>query len=201
MGVDVTIVHKVLSATVLEIERNQTRIANPGLKDDPEALQEEMENNCLTSLYLVMILTKVTRKDPDKVEMGPMKDIYRLVQLNPRTSTGSTLLHFTVNQQTPVDDFHTNEVCKFPCASTSKLFLQADRVGLPHSSRHHNGSTGSRSPHRCCERSWTDSPIRSCHRGGRDHTEISIQDVSEMSRSSVDKEIQSELPGPGTPVP
>merc|ERR1712059_185422 len=74
MGVDVTIVHKVLSATVLEIERNQTRIANPGLKDDPEALQEEMENNCLTSLYLVMILTKV---------------------------------------------------CKFPCASTSKLLLQA----------------------------------------------------------------------------
>jgi len=125
LEVDVTIVHKVLSATVLEIERNQTRIANPGLKDDPEALQEEMENNCLTSLYLVMILTKVTRKEPDKVEMGPMKDIYRLVQLNPRTSTGSTLLHLTVNQQTPVDDFHTNEVCKFPCASTSKLLLQA----------------------------------------------------------------------------
>merc|ERR1712059_46305 len=74
LEVDVTIVHKVLSATVLEIERNQTRIANPGLKDDPEALQEEMENNCLTSLYLVMILTKV---------------------------------------------------CKFPCASTSKLLLQA----------------------------------------------------------------------------
>merc|ERR1719334_563391 len=72
-----------------------------------------------------MILTKVTQKDPDKVEMGPMKDIYRLVQLHPRTSTGSTLLHLTVNQQTPVDDFHTNEVCKFPCASTSKLLLQA----------------------------------------------------------------------------
>ena len=31
-------------------------------------------------------------------------------QLNPITSTGSTLLHLTVNQNTPVDDFHTNEV-------------------------------------------------------------------------------------------
>ena len=26
---------------------------------------------------------------------------------------------------TPVDDFHTNEVCKFPCSSTTKLLLQA----------------------------------------------------------------------------
>ena len=33
-------------------------------------------------------------------------------QLNPITSTGSTLLHLTVNQNTPVDDFHTNEVLR-----------------------------------------------------------------------------------------
>lgn len=100
------------------------KIANPGVKDDPEALQEEMENNCLTSLYLIMILTKVSKKE-EKVEFAAMKEIYRLVQLNPLTSTGSSLLHLTVNQQTPVDDFHTNEVCKFPCSSTTKLLLQA----------------------------------------------------------------------------
>ena len=35
---------------------------------------------------------------------------YLFFQLNPITSTGSTLLHLTVNQNTPVDDFHTNEV-------------------------------------------------------------------------------------------
>jgi len=125
LEVDVESVHKVLTATVLEIERNQARIVNPGLKDDPETLQEEMENNCLTSLYLIMILTKVGKKDTDKVEFTAMKEIYKLVQLNPLTSTGSSLLHLTVNQQTPVDDFHTNDVCKFPCASTSKLLLQA----------------------------------------------------------------------------
>jgi len=126
LEVQVNSVQQVLSATVLEIERNQKKIANPGIKDDPEALQEEMENNCLTSLYLIMILTKVSKKeDKEKVEIGPMKDIYKLVQLNPVTSTGSSLLHLTVNHATPVDDFHTNDVCKFPCANTSKLLIQA----------------------------------------------------------------------------
>ena len=33
-------------------------------------------------------------------------------QLNPITSTGSTLLHLTVNQNTPVDNLHTNEVLR-----------------------------------------------------------------------------------------
>jgi len=124
LEVDVISVKEVLNSTVIEIERNQEKIVNPGVKDDPEALQEEMENNCLTSLYLVMILTKVSKKE-EKVEFAAMKEIYRLVQLNPLTSTGSSLLHLTVNQQTPVDDFHTNEVCKFPCSSTTKLLLQA----------------------------------------------------------------------------
>merc|ERR1719509_422244 len=125
LEVDIQTVKEVLNATVIEIERNQKKIANPGIKDDPESLQEEMENNCLTALYLVMILTKVTKKDPEKVEFSAMKEIYKLVQLNPITSTGSSLLHLTANQQTPVDDFHTNEVCKFPCSSTTKLLLAA----------------------------------------------------------------------------
>ena len=143
LEVDILTVKEVLNATVIEIERNQKKIANPGIKDDPELLQEEMENNCLTSLYLVMILTKISKKE-EKVEFAALQEIYKLVQLNPLTSTGSSLLHLTVNQQTPVgelkerrqnyysmfksmylDDFHTNEVCKFPCSSTTKLLLQA----------------------------------------------------------------------------
>jgi hypothetical protein len=51
-----------------------------------------------------------------------------------------------VDQQTPVDDFHTNEVCRFPCApaaklllqvgaqrrQNAKLFLQSFELGFPH---------------------------------------------------------------------
>ena len=58
-----------------------------------------MENNCLTALYLIMILTKVTlrpeyleeflnwkilqvtKKDPEKVEFSAMKEIFKLVQV------------------------------------------------------------------------------------------------------------------------
>ena len=103
LEVDTITVKEVLNATVIEIERNQKKIANPGVKDDVELLQEEMENNCLTSLYLIMILTKISKKE-EKVEFAAMQEIYKLVQLNPLTSTGSSLLHLTVNQQTPVGE-------------------------------------------------------------------------------------------------
>ena len=59
LEVDTLTVKEVLNATVIEIDRNQKKISNPGIKDDPELLQEEMENNSLTSLYLIMILTKI----------------------------------------------------------------------------------------------------------------------------------------------
>ena len=59
LEVDTLTVKEVLNATVIEIDRNQRKICNPGIKDDPELLQEEMENNSLTSLYLIMILTKI----------------------------------------------------------------------------------------------------------------------------------------------
>ena len=51
-----------------------------------------MENNCLTALYLVMILTKVTKKDPEKVEFSAMKEIYKLVQVK-RETVSCTHLH------------------------------------------------------------------------------------------------------------
>merc|ERR1719216_446449 len=88
---DVPCKSDVLNATVIEIDRNQRKISNPGIKDDPELLQEEMENNSLTSLYLIMILTKISKKE-EKEEFAAMQEIYKLVQLDPQTSTGSSLL-------------------------------------------------------------------------------------------------------------
>ena len=67
LEVDVISVKEVLNSTVIEIERNQEKIVNPGVKDDTEALREEMENNCLTSLYLV--------SKEEKVEFAAMKEI------------------------------------------------------------------------------------------------------------------------------
>jgi len=118
-------VKEVLAATVVEIGKNQKKIACPGPKDDPELIQDELENNMVTSLYLIMILTKVLKNSDQKVEFSAMKEIYELIHLNPTYRNGSALLHLVVNQLTPVDDFHTNDVCRFPCANTTKLLIQA----------------------------------------------------------------------------
>ena len=49
--------------------------------------------------------------------------VYRLVQLNVRTSAGRTLLHLACASDTPVDDFHTNTVVKFPCSTSVKILV------------------------------------------------------------------------------
>ncbi|KAK3879355.1 hypothetical protein Pcinc_016071 [Petrolisthes cinctipes] len=49
--------------------------------------------------------------------------VYNLVRVDARTRTGQTLLHLAVSPETPVDDFHTNHICRFPCAMTTKLLI------------------------------------------------------------------------------
>lgn len=49
--------------------------------------------------------------------------VYGLVRVQARTRSGQTLLHLAVNPETPVDDFHTNHICRFPCATTTKLLI------------------------------------------------------------------------------
>ena len=48
-------------------------------------------------------------KKEEKEEFAAMQEIYKLVQLDPQTSTGSSLLHLTVNQQTPVGKAVTSQ--------------------------------------------------------------------------------------------
>lgn len=49
--------------------------------------------------------------------------VYSLVRVEARTRSGQSLLHLAVNPETPVDDFHTNHICRFPCATTTKLLI------------------------------------------------------------------------------
>jgi Fem-1 homolog b len=117
----------VLQSTILEIERNKTKISNPGPKDDVELIQEEYETNIFTSLYLVTIMTKLMKNRHSKITSENLKDLYRMVfQLNRmdvKLRDGQRLLHLSVNGVNPVDDFHTSDVCKFPCLDTVKLLL------------------------------------------------------------------------------
>lgn len=118
---------QVLQSTILELERNKEKLANPGPKDDFEVVMEEYETNIFTSLYLLTIMTKLMKNRHSKISVENLKDLYRMVfQLNRmdvKLRDGQRLLHLAVNGVSPVDDFHTSDVCKFPCLDTVKLLL------------------------------------------------------------------------------
>lgn len=107
---------KVLECTLRELERNKEKIVKPGPKDDPLTVIEEFETNILTSLYLLTILTKLMKSRVIKITAENLKEIYRMVfKLNKMglvLRDGQSLLHLAVNGVSPVDDFHTSDVCK-----------------------------------------------------------------------------------------
>jgi len=123
-AVELAHVVQVLSATVTEIGWNMEK-QKTCEKEEKRGLSDELEQNMLTALYLLIIALKIDKEYVNHPPPEIIKEIVKLVQLNPVTATGSSLLHLSVNQQTTVDDFHTNEVCGFPCVATTKLLLKA----------------------------------------------------------------------------
>ncbi|XP_012285319.1 protein fem-1 homolog B isoform X2 [Orussus abietinus] len=129
-GVDLqfTQVVKVLEASVIELGRNKIKMNKPDSKDDINQYIEETESNITTTLYILTILTKLmtlNEKEYDEAEINNVHYlVHRLCALRMSLRDGQTLLHLAVNAETPVDDFHTNDVCKFPCAATAKLLIQ-----------------------------------------------------------------------------
>ncbi|XP_047740597.1 protein fem-1 homolog B isoform X2 [Hyalella azteca] len=188
---DYRVVLEVLDSAVLELKCNHSKITNPGPKDDVEAIKEELEQNMISSLYLIMIAQRIIKssasssqshndtknnnnnnnnnaglawgdlvgngegvvlenfplraaethllrlrhereeKDEDESHRASVSEkemrlytaIYRLLRTNSLTCRGQTLLHLAVSPETHVDDFYTNLVCKFPCASTARLLI------------------------------------------------------------------------------
>lgn len=136
------VLEEVLAATVTELERNRYKLAHPGPKDDVEVIavstcavciehiwldffrhavfisfrfspiQEEMDCNVTTALYLVTITTKLMSKATQQQEHNIYKHVYRLNLLDARTKEGSSLLHLAASVDTPVDEFHTSDICR-----------------------------------------------------------------------------------------
>lgn len=81
----------------------------------------------VTGLYLITIVTKILKRNRTLVGVDELREIQDIVTvfvaLNPKLRNGQTLLHLALNAQTPVDDFHTNDVCQFPCLDVAKLLL------------------------------------------------------------------------------
>lgn len=118
----------VLASCIRELKVNKEKFTNPGPKDDMEVVMEEFEMNIITALYLCTIITKILKMDLPTVTCDDRKQanklVYTLNKMNLKLRDGQTLLHLAVNGVTPVDDFHTSDVCRFPCVDTVKLLLE-----------------------------------------------------------------------------
>ncbi|CAB0035738.1 unnamed protein product [Trichogramma brassicae] len=129
----------ILESSVIALERNKKQLSEPVLKDDTEpSVEEQIESNLTITLYILSIITKLITLNGKKYQKDYMDRALRLVCrvtfLEMTLKDGKTILHLAVNPETPVDDFHTNDVCNFPCASTAKLLIQcgADVNAMDH---------------------------------------------------------------------
>lgn len=106
----------VLLSCIRELEVNKEKFKNPGPKDDLEQVMEEYELNIITALYLCTIITKLLKRESPKTQKSDKNSSYKLVytlnKMNLKLRDGQTLLHLAVNGVTPVDDFHTSDVCR-----------------------------------------------------------------------------------------
>ncbi|XP_052453780.1 protein fem-1 homolog B [Carassius gibelio] len=114
-------VEHVLRASVLEIRRSMERLQTT-TDAELQAATDSYESNLFTFLYLVCISTKTQCGEEERARIN--KQIYDLIRLDPRSREGSTLLHLAASSSTPVDDFHTNDVCSFPNAQVTKLLIE-----------------------------------------------------------------------------
>ncbi|RWS08324.1 Protein fem-1-like protein [Dinothrombium tinctorium] len=140
VGVEVpfNVLFEVLEIAVQELRKNNQSLFNTTEEGLKEGLQEEVDDNIHTILYLLVIATKTLKTRTKSEEESLYRIVYQLQRIPVRTSNGSTLLHLCVNAETPVDDFHTKNVCKFPCSSTTKLLV---KCGADVNAKDNNGNT------------------------------------------------------------
>ncbi|XP_045483090.1 protein fem-1 homolog B isoform X1 [Harmonia axyridis] len=117
------IVVRILSSAITELERNKEKMIHPGPKDDPDSVLEDIDSNLTTTLYLLNILTKLMKQCSEEEIFNIKRMVFTLNQLNMINKDGQTLLHLACNSETPVDDFHTINICQFPCAETTNLLI------------------------------------------------------------------------------
>ena len=66
-----------------------------------------------TVLYLLVIAGQLKFPEGDEKTQCPVRQIvYHLNRISLKTRQGRSLLHLACCASTPVDDFHTNDVCR-----------------------------------------------------------------------------------------
>ncbi|XP_057655262.1 protein fem-1 homolog B isoform X2 [Diorhabda carinulata] len=116
-------VYEVFAAAVTELERNRDNMKKNVCKEDPETCMDNIEHNLTTTLYFLTILTKIMKTFSEEERFNIQRMVFTLNQLNMTQRNGYSLLHLACSSDTPVDEFHIKDVCKFPCKETTKLLI------------------------------------------------------------------------------
>lgn len=86
-----------------------------------------MDCNVTTALYLVTITTKLLSKATPQQEQNVYRHVFKLNRLDVCTKEGSTLLHLAASVDTPVDEFHTVDICRYNQVYSSMIFFLIGR--------------------------------------------------------------------------
>lgn len=143
---DIGYIEQVLQ-TAFQDMQNSARLLNQyrelgTLKNDTELnsladrLQDELDENLLSTLYLLVLIAKLMPNLTTVRQRSLCALVYRLNRLRLSTRSGYSLLHMCVDFRTPIGDVYTKSVCKFPCSATVGLLIrcgadvnQTDRTG------------------------------------------------------------------------
>ncbi|XP_018495772.1 protein fem-1 homolog B [Galendromus occidentalis] len=112
---------------VLETAACQLEVSNMHSSAQKKAANHTDDEHeiVLTILYLLVVLSKVLLREPKEKE--ELFDLVRRINASRCvTREGNSLLHLAVDEDTPVNDFHTRNLCRFPCANTAKLLIRCN---------------------------------------------------------------------------
>lgn len=116
-------VYNVVRAGVKEVHNSQSK-ADSLDEDEMVTFELTYHKSILTMLYLMCIIIHKNIQKTDDEEIMYKKLAYQFLAMKPVLSNGSSPLHLAADQNTPVDDFHTNDVCSFPHMALVQLLLE-----------------------------------------------------------------------------
>ncbi|KAK7116019.1 hypothetical protein V1264_001775 [Littorina saxatilis] len=136
LGVQLEFSHieSVFQHAVIELERDIQRAHKDD--DDKDTVTEIYQANIHTCLYLLVIAIKIEKKDDEVQRLHRL--VYFFLKQRPCLRNGYTPLHMAVDSATLVDDFHVNDVVKFP---NSDLAVMLVRCGADVNSMDQLGNT------------------------------------------------------------
>ena len=122
--VDFLVAEEVLTCTLVEFDKDMARLSQVNNKEEADTVREIINSNFYTMLYLIIILTKVRCTKDEEFRLCRL--VYRFIKLDLRMTNKKnyTTLHIACDEDTPVDDFHVNDIVVFPNDILLRLLLQ-----------------------------------------------------------------------------